>query len=215
MAPPKARIPGAKAAASAPKADGRREKRILLPSNRVAAFSLPNVGEFLDLRADASLVAEQRLGRPPSNLAIGIELGRLVLRRNLVGLTARPVASIFKPGFDVAAVRAKAERESAELVEQGKLPLDVELIVEAAENAAEDVEAMKASARLDAVNDLVWDEQEGAVGAYLAEASRSGLDTAEGCDWQALNDYSTIVMPQVIRSSDAPKAERPRIRTLR
>lgn len=201
MASVRGRLP----AATKPAVEQRRERRILLPSNRVAVFAVPNVGEFLELRADA--IRRASGDGTPSDASINIELGKLVLRRCLVGLTGEPVSSVLKPGTDLAALRAAAEAEGRP---------DVEAFVAAAEDAAEDVEATKAAARPLPVNDLVWDEQENAAGVYLASCPRSGMDTPEGADWHALNDYAMVVMPAVMRGLDAPKAPgRPRIRSLR
>lgn len=202
MAAVRGRLPAPK-----PAAEQRRERRILLPSNRVAVFKVPNVGEFLELRADAIRKAEAKAGAATSDAGINLELGKLVLRRCLVGLTAEPVVSVLKPGTDLDAVRAAAEAEGRE---------DVEAIVAATEDAAEDVEATKAAARPLPVSDIVWDEQENAAGVYLARCPECGLDTPEGADWHALNDFAMVVMPAVMRGLDSPKAPgRPRIRSLR
>lgn len=204
--PPKGRLPATRAAAPASGASARNERRILLPSNRVAVFRVPNVGEFLDMRAEAIRIVAAR--GESSDASVGVELGKMVLRRHLVGLTGEPVQSVYKAGFDAAALRAKLEAEG--------LADDVlETAIAAAEDAAEDVEATKASARPAPVNDLVWDEAEGAVGEYLAAMPTSMLDEPEGRDWQSLNDYAQLVMPQVMRGLNAPKAGRPRIRSLR
>lgn len=206
MASVRGRLPAAKPAAV--DADKRRERRVLLPSNRVAVFHVPNVGEFLELRTEAIRRAEARSeGGAPSETLVGVELGKLVLRRCLIGLTPEPVASVLKPGTDLAALRAAAEAEGR---------ADVEAIVAAAEDAAEDVEATKAAARPLPVTDLVWDEQENAAGVYLATCPTAGMDTPEGADWHALNDFAMVVMPAVMRGLDAPKAPgQPRIRRLR
>lgn len=207
--------------AKAPAATGgRAERRILLPSNRVAVFHMPNVGEFLDLRGEAIRVAcaRSKTGKP-SDAEIGMELGKLVLRRLLVGMTDEPVPLQYKGDFsperDLPELRAKLEADNEVLVERGEPTIDVEATLNATEDAAEDTEAIKEAARPATINDLTWDEQEGAVGEYLARLPTSGLDTVEGRDWESLSDYSAFVVPQAMRGLDGPKAGQPRIRSLR
>ncbi len=186
---------------------------MLLPSNRVAVYRLPNVGEFLDLRGEAirTAISRSRTGQP-GDAEIGVELGKLVVRRQLAAMTAEPVASIYKAGYDPDAVRAQVEADAA----TSETPIDVDASIAATEDDAEDVEATKASARPETITDLTWDEREGALGKYLALMPACGLDTPEGRDWEALNDYAAMILPKEMRGLNGPKAPgQPRIRSLR
>src|SRR5690242_14710452 len=127
----KAKIPSVKQTSTAPKQ--RRERRVLLPSNRVAVWQLPNVGEFLDLRTEALKKCGDQ-----GDIEFGMQFGKLLLRRCLVAMTERPTPTVYKQGFDVVAVRQKAEAEGVE---------NIEAVVIAAEDAAEDVDAMKQAAK--------------------------------------------------------------------
>src|ERR1041384_1584960 len=99
-------------------AEPDRRVRALLPSGRVAEFLVPRIGMIMSIQEDALYDA----GIDPTNLveAEGEAKGRAVvggtmaitrraLRRLLVGLSERSVAPIYKPGFSLDAIQAKAE----------------------------------------------------------------------------------------------------------
>ncbi len=117
----------------------RKERRVLLPSNRVALFHVPNVGEFLKIREDAVRAAESAgFARTAHN--IGTAFGKLVLRTHLRGLSL-PVPMMWKsPGSPeevlaacTAAVTARRVAQEA----QGAQPFTDEQVAKAAEAIAE------------------------------------------------------------------------------
>lgn len=178
---------------------------------------VPNVGEYLSLRAEAIRAAVSRsVNGKPSDVEIGVELGGLIVRRQLAAITPEPVESIYKPGFDRARALADLEAKAKENTANGGPEVDIEASLAATEDANEDIEATIASARPEPVTDLSWDEQEGAVGTLLAAMPLASLDSPEGADWEKLNDYASFVMPASMRGLAGPKAPgRPRIRSLR
>lgn len=186
----------------------QRERRVLLPSNRVAVFRLPRVGEFLEIRDDAMIKATEKFASP-TDAAVGIELGKLLLRRMLCGLTVQPVDLVFPTGFRLETVRAKAEAESAELVAEGKLALDVEGIVWAEQERMLDLEATKAKASPQPVTDIAWEEGDGPVGQYLRAIQDAEMDTLEAYDWRGLKDFATMGLPHIVKETDGPKGQNP------
>ena len=164
----------------------RREERVLLPSRRVAGFRIPNAGECVEINEEAAVHAEivaKKHGGEFGNASAGIAARKIVLHRLLVGITSEPVRPIYKHGFDEAAAREMIEKSSAKAVAEGKEPLDVEGGLEQACFAAEDVDAMTASARLMPVSDLDWDEDDG----YIGEMKGAELGTLPAEDWRMLN----------------------------
>lgn len=91
----RAKMPKAGAATAPADADvARKERRVLLPSNRVALFHVPNVGEFLKLREEAVRSAESA-GFATSAHTLATAFGKIVLRKHLRGLSL-PVPMIWK-----------------------------------------------------------------------------------------------------------------------
>lgn len=89
------KMPKAGATAAPAETDpARKERRVLLPSNRVAMFEVPNVGQFLKLREDA-VRASASAGFATDRHSIAIAFGKLVLRQHLRGLSL-PVPMIWK-----------------------------------------------------------------------------------------------------------------------
>ncbi|MBI2393168.1 MAG: hypothetical protein HYV09_26520 [Deltaproteobacteria bacterium] len=196
MAAVRGRLPAAQPAA---RRDDRETRRYLLPSLRVVEFALPTVGEFLELRNSVyAAVTRRNPDVEPSAVDLSIAMGPTTLRRLLVGITPKPVPSVFVRGFDPDRRRAELETE---LQDEAK----VRVALAAAITAAEDVDAMKASARVQPIADLEWDESDtNDAAAYLAAMPRARLGTPEAADWQALDQIARELIPSL--SGGDPKA---------
>jgi hypothetical protein len=188
-----------KAEAQAPK---RRTVRIILPSNRVAEFTFPTVGEFLQIRRDALSKVVSDSPEKPTELAVSIAGSALLLRRHLTGITLTPVISVPKVGFDVAKARADA--------------IDAGLDPDVAEDACEDVEKTKAAAVIAAITDQDWDLGVSAVGKVLAAMPGAELGTPEAADWEALDTWiNTRAMPTFKTPPEIEGFPKARMRGLR
>lgn len=205
---PKGR-PGAGAGTARPAAPAGSH-RIILPSLRVAEFKKENVGEFLAVRKEALHIAQRELDSADvSDAYVGMVMGQIRLRRHLTGITERPVQPIYKAGsFDVDAARAQAEAERQKAIAAGKPPVDVEQLVAFADAAAQDEEAMKASAKLEPATDMSWDED------FLHSLSIAPMGTVDADDFQGLVEFATFKYDSILRAPD-PKAPPPRRYPLR
>lgn len=135
----RAKMPKAGAAPVGVAEAARKERRILLPTNRVAVFAVPNVGEFLALR-DESLRSAESGGFRGNASGVSLAFGRLVLRRHLRGLSL-PVPMIWKapaPPEDIltACTAAVAARRAAQAA-QGGAPFSDEHAAAVVETLAE------------------------------------------------------------------------------
>lgn len=183
----------------------RPTKRFLLPSSRVAEFSIPNVGELIALRRKAFSIAGKGLkpGERPSEYDLGFVMGDLVLHQLLTGLSERPVPSIFIAGFSEEAARADAIANGVE---------DIGEAVQIAMLRAEDSEAMKVSAQLSPVTDFVWHTGAG----YLGTLATAELGTEQAADWEALQQAALSLVQQFESGGPpGPKARAQMMRSLR
>lgn len=206
---PKGRPGGAADGSKAAQSD--RTHRIILPSLRVAEFKKENVGEYLAVRKEALRVAQQEIeSADVSDAYLGMVMGQIRLRRNLTGITEKPVQPIYRaPGFDADAARAQAEAQVQKLLDVGKQPpRTVEDLVALADAAAQDEDAMKASAKLEPATDMSWDED------FLHALSIAPLGSVDAVDFQGLVDFVTFTYDSICRAPD-PKAAAPRRYPLR
>lgn len=188
---------------------GRR--RYLLPSGHVAEFKTLKVGEFLEVR-EGAIVDLATIKKDPTPIEFGFHLGRVGLRKLLVGISEDPAPTIYRKGFDPAAVRAEVEASAADDEKRGVHSIDVESTIAARLEAAEDVDAMKAAARLAVVNDYEWEHGKG----YLSRLPEAEPGTLEAADWFALNEVAQTLMNAFATNAPLdPKAPRPRTRPLR
>ena len=159
----------------------RKPIRVLLPSNRVAEFTAPKVGEYLQMEMDAV----SKAGSDRSKIVF--ELADLMLKRCLTSMSVGPVQVSVKAGFNVEQARADA-------VAAGKDP-------DAAEDACEDVAKTLETARCLPVTDL--DRDNGTEpGGYLESLPDAELGTVEASDWRALKSW--IMTKAMTRFTCAP-----------
>jgi len=149
----RAKMPKAGAATAPADADvARKERRVLLPSNRVALFHVPNVGEFLKLREEAVRSAESA-GFATSAHTLATAFGKIVLRKHLRGLSL-PVPMIWKAPASTeevvaACTAAVTARRAAQKTQGGKAFSDEE-VATAAGALAEVVQLLCSGAGEDA-----------------------------------------------------------------
>ena len=88
-----------------------RVVRVVLPSNRIAEFTLPNTRQFIDLERDVLKELPHGLTAEAIRAVASISIQSLFLRRFFTGLS-QPVDSVMRDGVeDIEATKARGNCE--------------------------------------------------------------------------------------------------------